>query len=181
MKLRPGMGWVPSGLLAAVLVMTLPGCLPKAPAGPAPETQRGAVVSATVSVGEPTAALRPPDGPPPEAATVSPPAGPTTEVATAPPDPAPAEAPLPRTLVGLSREKVTELLGRPHLRRRDDPAELWHYRTDACVLHLFIYENGGAAAPTVAHVEIVVRDGAPVSRDDCLASVIGESRSGQPG
>lgn len=42
-------------------------------------------------------------------------------------------------LPGLTGAQITEMLGKPQFLRQDNTAELWQYRGDACVLHLFLY------------------------------------------
>src|SRR5262245_27258158 len=45
----------------------------------------------------------------------------------------------PPKVLGLKPHDVQELLGMPKLVRRDDPAEVWQYRSNACVLDVFLY------------------------------------------
>lgn len=40
---------------------------------------------------------------------------------------------------GLSGAQITEMLGKPQFLRQDNTAELWQYRGESCVLHLFLY------------------------------------------
>ena len=40
---------------------------------------------------------------------------------------------------GLTAEQITEMLGKPQFQRQDNTAELWQYRGESCVLHLFLY------------------------------------------
>ncbi len=49
----------------------------------------------------------------------------------------------PATLDGLDAGRLTGLLGEPELRRQEPPAEVWQYRTDSCVLDVFLYTEGG--------------------------------------
>tara|TARA_E500000331_G_scaffold357649_1_gene420191 strand:- start:8961 stop:9350 length:390 start_codon:yes stop_codon:yes gene_type:complete len=44
-------------------------------------------------------------------------------------------------VIGWNKIKVTELLGLPHFRRTDAPAELWQYRMYNCILDLFFYPS----------------------------------------
>ncbi len=54
------------------------------------------------------------------------------------------ESPEPAVeLVGLDRDAVQGLLGPPRRVRRDSPAEVWQYLTEACVVDLFLYHEGG--------------------------------------
>lgn len=67
-------------------------------------------------------------------------------------------------LVGLMSRDIEGLLGRPTFVRRDGPAQIWQYGTQACTLNLFLYRDG--AVLKVRHVEF--RD-----RNADLASVGG--------
>lgn len=42
---------------------------------------------------------------------------------------------------GLSDGQVTGMLGQPQFRRQDASVELWQYRGDGCVLHIFLYRE----------------------------------------
>lgn len=54
-----------------------------------------------------------------------------------------ATAPDPDTLVGMTRDRITGLLGEPVFVRRDPPAEFWRYRHVDCVLELIFYDTAG--------------------------------------
>ena len=76
----------------------------------------------------------------------------------------------PNALIGLARADVAALLGPPKLLRRDPPAEMWQYRSDACVLHVFMYVSRGGHY-LVRHVE--VRDHrADIAAPHCYATLI---------
>lgn len=55
---------------------------------------------------------------------------------------------LPQELVGLGPADVQALLGPPELRRVEAMIEVWQYRSERCVLDLYLYpgEGGGPAA-----------------------------------
>ena len=78
----------------------------------------------------------------------------------APPPPQPEKsidlALLPGTgsLLGLDHGQLNDMLGPPDFRRRDDPAELWQYRRQTCVLDVFLYREKTGGVLTVAHVEV---------------------------
>lgn len=107
---------------------------------------------------------------------------------------------MPEQLIGLTPLDLAETLGDPAATRRDRPAEIWQYRSSACVLDIFLYEevneeqpgiHGEEAAllaqkaanedpldetlatPRVVHLE--ARDGAakPLPPQLCLASLRG--------
>jgi hypothetical protein len=50
----------------------------------------------------------------------------------------------PERYQGLRGAELVQLLGTPDFRRRDAGAEIWQYRAGACILDLFLYEDGGA-------------------------------------
>ncbi len=62
----------------------------------------------------------------------------------------------PAELVGLNSDIVNDLLGAPALTRREGGAEVWQYRSDICVLDVFLY--GGPKQ--VEHVDLRDRAGA---------------------
>ncbi|MFP6774286.1 MAG: hypothetical protein VCE74_18440 [Alphaproteobacteria bacterium] len=63
-----------------------------------------------------------------------------------PPTPAPPATPAmkSRQLVGLDRGGLNSLLGKPTLLRQEASAEVWQYVAPDCVLHVFLYRDGGA-------------------------------------
>jgi len=83
----------------------------------------------------------------------------------------------PSALLGLARADVAALLGPPRLLRRDPPAEMWQYRNEECVLHLFLYPVRAAAAYEVRHVELRGHAGAPVPAR-CYAGLINAASGG---
>jgi hypothetical protein len=87
---------------------------------------------------------------PPEAAPA--PAAPPPVALHPPPQAATARTVLgPERYQGLAGAELVRLLGRPDMMRRDAGAEIWQYRMGACILHLFLYEEGGALH--VVHAE----------------------------
>jgi hypothetical protein len=56
----------------------------------------------------------------------------------------------PDQLLGMTSETLGEILGKPTIVRRDGGAEVWQYRSEACVLDLFLY--GGMKQ--VEHVDL---------------------------
>ena len=47
-------------------------------------------------------------------------------------------------LAGLDASEVITLVGEPDFRRNDPPAQLWQYRSAACVLDVYLYREGDA-------------------------------------
>jgi len=103
-------------------------------------------------------------------------APPSATAPSLPPPPPPAwtpPVPGPKHLVGLESSRVNVLLGPPDFRRTDSPAEVWQYRSKACVLDLFLYggpKSGkkGGAAYRVTHAELRHVGPAAVSAGDCF-------------
>ena len=76
----------------------------------------------------------------------------------------------PGALIGHSGREVAGWLGEPQLKRRDPPAQMWQYRTPACVVDFFLYGAAGAddAAHEVSHVEIRPRE---ANAGACLSAI----------
>jgi len=77
--------------------------------------------------------------------------------------------PPPERLMGLAGGELLDLLGRPRFKRRDDPAEIWQYRTDACALDLFLYRAADGNTFTVRHMETRNMNGAGLGARECVA------------
>jgi hypothetical protein len=100
---------------------------------------------------------------------------PATEAATAavaPPPPPEKIYPEPAALKGLDAGGLAGLLGQPRFKRRDDPAEIWQYRSEACALDLFLYRGKTDTAYRVRHLEARSRDKAPTTEKDCLVGLL---------
>ena len=67
-------------------------------------------------------------------------------------------------------DKLTELLGRPELTRREPPAEIWQYRGETCVFDVFLYEESGL----VRVIYLEARDGSAqrVAERNCLNQLL---------
>lgn len=55
-------------------------------------------------------------------------------------------------LIGSSADATRSLLGEPAMVRHEPPAEVWQYRSDACVLDVYVYD-------TVKYAEVRERHG----------------------
>lgn len=117
----------------------------------------------------------------PEPAEAAPPAPQEEQVAALPRPVLDAEAiaaaPDPAGLVGKAPTVVQATFGDATLRRREPPAEVWQYRTGACVLDLVFYPEGAAGALQVAHVALRPVDAPAIDGKTCAAHV----RAGTPG
>lgn len=112
------------------------------------------------------------------AATTPLPPSPATAATVTPAPVAPSEPPPPvvrlkaHDLIGVDADGLTGQLGEPDFRRLDPPAELWQYRTDACMLDVFLYlDEDRKGAYTVTHVAVRGHGENKVTNDACVASL----------
>lgn len=61
------------------------------------------------------------------------------------------------------------MLGLPKFVRRDAPAEIWQYRSDACVLDVFIYQAATGAQVKYAEARTVSAE--PAVTDECVNAI----------
>lgn len=94
--------------------------------------------------------------------------GPATQAALLPPGPVTE----PARLKGLKALQVRAVLGQPVFKRRDTPAEIWQYRSPACTLDVFLYEEKGGQV--VAHY--AVRSTSGLGDKDCFDQLVARSR-----
>ena len=78
-------------------------------------------------------------------------------------------------ILGLDSGAVRKLLGEPGLIRRDEPAEVWQYRTASCVLDVVLYDQ--ASGPRVVYTEARTPTAEPTQADPCLSDVLTTKRS----
>jgi hypothetical protein len=135
-----------AGLLPAVAALLLAGC-----AG----AQRPVVEAAAVATPAVPASTGSPEALAPAAGPAAPPA-----------PPRPTE---PEDVLGLPAEDLEKLLGRPAMVRRDEPAEVWQYRSESCVVDLYLYPE--RSAYRVAYIEARDRFAASVTARSCLGSL----------
>jgi hypothetical protein len=87
-----------------------------------------------------------------------------------PPDPVHSAS-----ILGLDSGAVRKLLGEPGLIRREEPAEVWQYRTASCVLDVVMYDQ--ASGPRVVYTEARTPTAEPTQADPCLSDVLTTKRS----
>ena len=75
----------------------------------------------------------------------------------------------PQALIGLSPTQITGRLGEPELRRSEPPAEVWQYRTDTCVVDLYLYDDDGRLQ--VSSYQVRPRTQAAIRAERCVADV----------
>ena len=85
---------------------------------------------------------------------------------------APKVYPPPSHLAGLYGEQVIGLLGPPGFKRKDDPAQIWQYRTKVCALDLFLYRTEDGSPYRVRHFEARSRGKETVSARDCFVGLL---------
>jgi hypothetical protein len=85
--------------------------------------------------------------------------------ASPPPDPVHSAS-----ILGLDSGAVRKLLGEPGLIRREEPAEVWQYRTASCVLDVVLYDQ--ASGPRVVYTEARTPSAEPTQADPCLSEVL---------
>jgi|TARA_R110000868_G_scaffold193272_2_gene438049 hypothetical protein len=85
----------------------------------------------------------------------------------------------PGRLLDLGLHDLSAILGKPAFIRNDMSAVVWQYRTDACVLDLFLYELNHDLA--VTYYEFRPRRNGELVRDECFVSLLrrGISRAAQ--
>lgn len=129
-------------------------------------------------------AAPPPESPPATAApAVAPSPAPVVSAPEVKSAPEPAAqpvalpaAPPPRRiaavdLVGLERERLSDLFGAPALRRRETPAEVWQYGNGRCALFVFLYPERDRLK--VRHAETAARGASPLNTDaDCIEALL---------
>ncbi len=77
-------------------------------------------------------------------------------------------------LLGLESEQVLRLFDAPELVRSDVPVSLWQYRSDDCVLDLFLGDDGRNTAERVIHSEARPRDPSEetIGWRDCVSALL---------
>lgn len=114
--------------------------------------------------------------PPPETPQAATPTTMQTARVPAQPKPVPViNAPKPADIIGSPSSKLVAKLGSATLVRTDISAEIWQYRTEDCVLFLFLYP--GESEMAVRHID---SRGGP-SPESCIRSVVKAKLSGVTG
>lgn len=71
------------------------------------------------------------------------------------------------SLLGLDGAGLVRTLGKPDAFRREQPAEIWQYSSDGCVLDIVLYQKDGPARVVYMEARSREADALPVER--CLA------------
>ena len=73
-------------------------------------------------------------------------------------------------LRGFAAVELARRLGEPDFVRTDPPAVIWQYRSEDCVLDLFLYSSG--AELRVAYAETHDRELVRAAQSDCYAEIV---------
>lgn len=105
-----------------------------------------------------------------ETASLPPPTAPE-----AMPAPVPARPPVrplnPKRLVGMTREQVTALIGRPHTVNDNPPATVWVYRTEGCTLDVMFYMDIGTRTFRALAYEVKPSGAEHLAEPECLGRI----------
>ncbi len=77
---------------------------------------------------------------------------------------------------GMEKTAIARLLGEPSFIRRDDPAEIWQYRGERCILDIFMYKDGKSFA--AAHVALRSRTVERPADEKCYADIFARRKAG---
>src|SRR6185369_15405950 len=92
----------------------------------------------------------------------------TTGSADSAPDAQPAGfTPTAGNLLGADPSKLEQWLGKPGLVRLDDPAQVWQYRAQGCVVDVYLYPSSDGMAVSHAEARSQKYTGDPIN--PCLA------------
>ncbi|MDE0537187.1 MAG: hypothetical protein OXH94_00485 [Rhodospirillales bacterium] len=85
-------------------------------------------------------------------------------------------ADLKARIKGMEKTAIARLLGEPSFIRRDDPAEIWQYRGERCILDIFMYRDGNSF--TAAHVTLRSRTIERPADEECYANIFARGKTG---
>lgn len=160
------------------------------PGDPWPDETGAASAAPPLPTPGPTPAAQAPAAAPQPAPQASKPEPAPQRQAALPPVPQPGRAPAEpppeppklEELRGMNAAQLTALLGKPTLMRNEATGQMWQYRGETCVLHLFLYPSGAAAnsEKRVQYVEARARQtgasAATSGPSECLATLVGARR-----
>lgn len=107
-----------------------------------------------------------------QTASLPPPATPTTTPVPAPVPPTSRAEPInPKRLVGLTREQVTALIGRPRAVNDNPPATVWVYRTEGCTLDVMFYMDIGTRTFRALAYEVKPNGPDHLAEPECLGRI----------
>jgi hypothetical protein len=83
----------------------------------------------------------------------------------------PIIVPSQQSLMGTGPDSLTRIFGEPSFVRRDPPAQLWQYKTTACIMDLYLYENTSQLY-ALSHLEIRTTNFAYDNYEDCARQIL---------
>lgn len=96
--------------------------------------------------------------------------------AALPPAPPISLTDLRARIKGMEKTAIARLLGEPGFIRRDDPAEIWQYRGERCILDVFMYKDGNSF--TAAYVTLRSRTVERPADEECYANIFARGNAG---
>lgn len=106
---------------------------------------------------------------PPPAPAAPTPANPVSQPAPAAPALQLEKPKNPEDVLGLAADALEKLFGEPELVRRDEPAEVWQYRSPSCVVDLYLYPE--KSDYRVAYIEARDHSAARMTPGNCLETL----------
>ena len=81
----------------------------------------------------------------------------------------------PERIKGMTEQQLVSTFGAPALDRKDEPARVLRYQSDACTLFVYLYRTGGTSwqAQTADALDTYLR---PLPVDQCAGSVSAQKR-----
>ena len=76
----------------------------------------------------------------------------------------------PKRFIGAKPDFLLAELGEPFTLRKEAPAQVWQYRTDQCVLDIFLYEE--ADGPAVVYLEARDLQASPTETGVCIGNLL---------
>lgn len=174
-RLDSGLG----SCLAAVAVLMLAGCAGVAnPFGVAATKQSPPPGSAAAEQTGPAPARNPEPAAPHVTPDIDVPREVSRDMSRAalPPAPPISLTDLRARIRGMEKTAIARLLGEPGFIRRDDPAEIWQYRGERCILDIFMYKDGNSFA--AAHVALRSRTVERPADEECYADIFARRKAG---
>lgn len=167
----------PVRFIAPAILLALAGCAAlgleptaSAPSPAAPE--RTAPPSRSAAAVVPLPREKPPTPPAPRPAT-------TPRPTASPPEAAPPPAggqPVPLTLVGLSQEETSAILGPPASESVAGAAKVWRYQTPQCRLDVQFFLDVSRNAFYALDYAAAGQEGSTAARDRCLMDIVNDRR-----
>ena len=90
--------------------------------------------------------------------------------------PAARRKPLANELLGMTSLRVAALLGRPMLIRSEPPAQVWLYRNESCIFHVYLYASADLYGYSVRHIDAVSPRGDAIAVGACFSETIDRAR-----